>query len=184
MRLLGLYFLAVFFFSAAPLAVIYPSASASAGLSLGFLHLFLDPAVMLLVIMVGLAASRWNQNAMVLLPVGFVLMYGAGALLCFDFAHYPLIHIFLLGTILIFGLGMSALKNRWHTGSYILAGSIGFQMGRHYQQELPNLADPLFFLIGSVLAIQLMLAASVSCGFILHPLLKRLRASATAPTVV
>ncbi len=173
MRLLAIYFLAVFFFSAAPLAVIYPSASASAGLSIGFLRLFLDPAAIILVCLMGLIASRWERDAMVLLPVGFVLMYVAGALLYFNPASYTYIHAFLLGTILIYGLGMSALnKNRWHIGSYLLAGSLGFQMGIHYQPQIPTLADPLFYLIGQVLSVQLMMAASVSCGFILHPLIR------------
>lgn len=175
MRLLAFYFLAVFFFSAAPLAVIYPSASASAGLSTGFLRLFMDPVMVALVAAVGFVSSRFTQIAMVMLPIGFVLMYVIGALLAFDSSEYPNLQFFLLGAILIFGLDMSVLKNRWHLGALLATASIGFQLGSHTQQSVPSLADPLFFLLGQILAVQLLLAACISCIYVIVPIWTRLR---------
>lgn len=175
MRLLAFYFLAVFFFSAAPLAVIYPSASASSGLSNGFLTLFMNPVEVILVAGVGFLASRFSQVAMVMLPIGFVLMYVIGALLVFDASEYPNLQFFLLGAILIFGLDMSVLKNRWHLGALLAAASIGFQLGSHTQQSVPTLADPLFFLLGQILAVQLLLAACISCSYVLYPIALRIK---------
>lgn len=149
-----------------PFVVIYPSGSASAGLSQGFLGIMDNVARLLLVAPVGIAASCLRGDGRVVLPFSFLLMYLIGAMLGMDMAMYPMVRLFILGAILTFGLALSVADSRLFFVSVFLGASVAFHLGGMGMQDLPALASPLYFIIGQVLALVIVLATSFSIGLI------------------
>lgn len=150
-----------------PVAVVHTSGSASAGLSAGFLEVMDNVLHLLLVLPVGLMASWLRADGRVILPLCFLLMYLIGGMMEMDFVLYPMVKLFILGAILVFGLALSVADSRVFLGSAFVSASVAYHLGGWGMKALPTLASPLYFLIGQFLALVLALAISFSIGMLL-----------------
>lgn len=150
-----------------PFVLVHPSGPASAGLSAGFLGIMDHTLRLLLVVPVGMAASYLRGDERVVLPVCFLLMYLIGALLEMDFVLFPMVRLFILGAILVFGLALSVADSRMFLSSVFVGGSVAYHLGGYGMYALPQLASPLYFIIGQLLALVLVLAISFSIGLII-----------------
>lgn len=158
---------AIIMLAALPFLVVYPSGTASAGLSAGFLAVMDSTLLLLLVLPAGLAASYLRGDGRVILPLTFLVMFLIGAMLELDFILYPMVRLFILGAILVFGLSLSVVDSRAFLVSVLLGASVAFHLGGWGMHAIPTLASPLYFIIGQLLALVLVLAISYSIGLIL-----------------
>lgn len=154
----------VLLMAALPLVVVHPSGPASAGLSAGFLGIMDYPSRLLLVLPAGLMAGYLRGDERVVFPLSFLLMYLIGALLEMDFTLFPMARLFILGAILVFGLALSVAESRMFLASVFVGGSMAYHLGGYGMNALPQLASPLYFIIGQILALALVLAISFSVG--------------------
>jgi hydrogenase/urease accessory protein HupE len=172
-----------------PFVVVHPSGPASAGLSAGFLELFpRHPLRLLLLAPLGAAACFLRNDARLILPLSFVLMYFIGALLEMNLALYPMVRLFLLGAILTFALALNLTKERTVMAIVLLCASLAYHLGGAAMQSLPELASPLYFIMGQMLALALVLALAFSLGVLLSGEAREYRAArekraATAATL-
>lgn len=153
--------------AALPFVVIHPSGPASAGLSAGFLGIMDYPVRLLLVLPVGLMASYLHGDERAMFPLGFLLMFLIGGLLEMDFVLFPMVRLFILGAILVFGLAISVAESRAFLAAVFVGGSVAYHIGGFGMSALPALASPLYYMIGQLLALVLVLAVSFSIGVIL-----------------
>ncbi|MBY0355629.1 MAG: hypothetical protein K2Q12_07860, partial [Rickettsiales bacterium] len=75
--------------------------------------------------------------------------------------RYPQVPWFMLGAIMTYALSLTLVDSRKFVVAVAVNSSIAFHVGMHAGQALPSIADPLYFLLGQLLALSLMLAASV-----------------------
>lgn len=151
-----------------PFAVIYPTGISRAGLSHGFLMLLQNPFHVMLVMLVGIWASLMDRYSVVLLPVSFILMFLIGAIMSVGIQDYPFIHMFMLGSVLLFAITVSLRPRRNFIAAVVICGSLAYHLGFFYSQSLPSQADGLFFILGEILSLMLVLAASISLGTAFH----------------
>jgi hydrogenase/urease accessory protein HupE len=156
-----LLFGAIFALACLPFLVIYPSGEASAGLSHGFLSLLEADRDLLLVVVVGLWSVSIGRDAILLLPITFILLYAIAAMVQIEISRYPMVPWFVLGAILAYALSLTLVDSRKFVVAVAVSSSIAFHVGMHAGQALPTIADPLYFLLGQLLALSLMMSASV-----------------------
>ncbi len=149
-----------------PLVIVPPSGPASAGLSAGFLSVMDHTLRLMLIIPVGLMASHLRGDGRVVLPLSFLLMYLVGALLELDMMIFPMARLFILGAILLFALTMSVGEGRAFQMSALLGASVAYHLGSYGMLVLPTLASPLYYIIGQLLALVLVIGISFSIGLI------------------
>ncbi len=151
-----------------PFAVMFPTGIARAGLSHGFLVLLQNPFHLMLVMLVGIWSSMLDRYSVVLLPVSFVLMFLIGAIMSVGALAYPFIHMFMLGSVLLLAITVSLRPRRNFIAAVVVCGSLAYHLGFFYSQQLPRQADGLFFILGEILSLVLVLAASISLGTAFH----------------
>ncbi len=153
--------------AALPFVIVHPSGPASAGLSAGFLGIMDYPARLLLILPAGMMTGCLRGDERLMFPLSFLLMYLIGALLEMDFVLFPMVRLFILGAILVFAMALSVAQTRLFLAMIFMGGSIAYHIGGFGMLALPQLASPLYFIIGQLLALVLVLAISFSIGFIL-----------------
>ena len=174
-------FMLIFLLGALPFIAVQPSGSASAGLSAGFALPFENAYHLILFLAVGLAAAVLGRDAIILVPLCFVLMFVVGASFQIEAASFPPIRMFTLGAILLFAIAMSLVGSRLAILCIAIASSAAYHFGISYMAALPEISSPMYFIIGIILALVLIFATSVSFGLTLFSdgdqVVERLKAS-------
>lgn len=158
-------FASIFLLGSVPLLLGQPSGAASAGLSAGFMMPIEQLWQLFVFVLVGLYASYLRSpHAMVLLPLSFLLLFVVGMSLSFDAQAYSRMPFFLLGAVLIFALCFVLSRSEQMIMGMVMTASLGFHFGSFYYRQIPDIAAPLYFMIGTMLALALIFSASVSLG--------------------
>jgi len=158
-------FASIFMLGSVPLLLGQPSGVASAGLSAGFMMPIEQLWQMAVFIGIGLyAAHLRSSHAMLLLPLSFLLLFVVGMSLGFDTTRFEKMPFFLLGSVMIYALCFIVCRSEQMIMGMVVSASIGFHFGDYYFKQIPDIAAPLYFMIGNILAIALLFCASVSLG--------------------
>jgi hydrogenase/urease accessory protein HupE len=159
-----LIFASIFALGAVPLLISQPSGASSAGLSAGFLTQLQVVWQLLIPGAIGIFASRLSTQEMVIPPLGFILLFTIGLALGMDTQRYGGLPYFIFGAVICFGLSLMTVRSMACLSGLLIAASAGFHLGLFQQYQIPQLAEPLFFLIGNILALALIFAIAVSLG--------------------
>ncbi|MAR56562.1 MAG: hypothetical protein CMM93_05210 [Rickettsiales bacterium] len=157
-------FASIFALGAIPLLISQPGASSSAGLSSGFLAQLQLVWQLVILGAIGIFASRFTMESMPAAPLGFILLFTIGLLSGMDSQRYEELPYFLFGATVCFALTLMTLQNRQALAGTLIASSVGFHLGLARQHMIPHLAEPLFYLIGNILALALIFAIAVALG--------------------
>ena len=155
---------ALFILGALPFLIAQPSAAASAGLSLGFSAPLEHMAILLLLMAVGVVAALLPRDGLALIPVAFTLMIMVGGMLVLDAAQFPVMRYFILGAILCMSLLVGIAREKLSVLMILLLASFGYHLGGFYMLQLPSIANPMYYLIGVLLSLGMVLAISVAFG--------------------
>ncbi|MFZ4125309.1 MAG: HupE/UreJ family protein [Rickettsiales bacterium] len=159
-----LFMVAVFLLGAFPFLVVQPTGAASAGLSAGFTAPLDHIPKLLLLLLLGVWSSILPKDGMMVMPLGFLVMVLIGAALTLDVAHYPALRQFILGAILCFGLIVGMARTKITVFSVLISASFGFHYGMNYLTMVPSIASPMYYLLGLMIALALILAIAVAFG--------------------
>ncbi len=158
---------ALFVLGALPFLIAQPSAAASAGISIGFAAPLDHATVLVMLMFVGVCAALLPRDGLVLLPVAFAVMIMVGGLLVLDVEHEPALRYFILGAILCMGLLIAIAREKFTVLMLLVLASVGFHLGGFYMSVVPAIASPIYFLIGVLLSLGMVLAISVAFGMTL-----------------
>ncbi len=147
-----------------PFLIAQPTAAASAGLSLGFSAPLEHWSVMLLLLVVGVAAALLPRDGLLLLPLAFTLMIMVGGMLRFDASLYPTLRYFILGAILCMSLLVGIARQKLTVMNILVVASLGFHLGGFFTASIPTIASPIYYLLGVLLSLGILLAISVAFG--------------------
>ncbi|MCI5049961.1 MAG: HupE/UreJ family protein [Rickettsiales bacterium] len=162
-------FASIFLLGAMPFLILQPTTGASsAGVSAGFTTPIEHTYHLIVLLVIGLSASIIRQNALLLMPLSFILLYVVGMTVVLDHRIFKLMPMFLLGSVILFGIVMSLVKKRTEIIAVVLAASVGFHFGMYYGELVPDIASPLYFMIGNILSFALILATAASFGLTLR----------------
>jgi hydrogenase/urease accessory protein HupE len=162
-----LFFLGIFILGALPIVIMQPTGSASAGLSAGFTLPFEQPWIVFFVALMGLIVALVGKDALITLPICLLSMLVAGHMLGLNPLHYAAAPYILLGSTLLVAFVAGVMVRKAELFGLLIAVSIGFQLGWHTIRGVPDIASPLYFLIGIMLGTLLVLAVSISLGLTL-----------------
>ena len=154
----------LFILGALPFLIIQPTAAASAGLSLGFSAPLEHTAVVVVLALIGMAASLLPRDGLLLLPIAFTLMIMVGGALVMDTAHYSSLRYFILGAILCMGLLVGIAREKLTVTTVLILASLGFHLGGFYMRAVPAIATPMYYLMGVLLSLGMILAIAVAFG--------------------
>ena len=160
-------FIAIFVLAALPFVLVQPSGLASAGLANGFSAVIESPTHILLFMMLGLLATLLGRDAVMVLPLSIVVMFLMGGMQLMDSEELRMLPFFTLGGVILVALSLNLVRSKPSLLAALICCSIGFQMGIYYVRNVPDIAMPLFYLIGNALALGLVLGVSVSLGLTL-----------------
>jgi hydrogenase/urease accessory protein HupE len=147
-----------------PLLVLQPNGAANAGISAGF-RLPLDSFPLLLLwAALGLWAALLPPEGTSILPLGFLLLVFVAAVLSLGVDQFPPLRYFLLGAILSFAFLVGMTRHKVTILSMMIASSVGFHYGLTLGGAVPEGAAPLYFLLGAMLALAMILAIAVAFG--------------------
>lgn len=147
-----------------PVMMAHPSGVASAGLSAGFMVPTESVYHVLIYLTIGLWGAWLGREAMILLPFAclVLLMFGAMvALPVMDRMHYQL---WMLACMLFFALLISVMRQKYYVISAISAGAVFYYIGLQAVHELPAIAPPIYFILGMILSVALLMAIGASVG--------------------
>ena len=159
-----LFTIVLFLAGALPFMIAQPTAAASAGLSLGFSAPLEHGVVLVGLMLVGMVAALLPRDGLLLLPIAFMLMIMVGGMLRFDAMLYPGLRYFVLGAILCMGLLMGIARQKLTILSMMILASLGFHLGGYYLAQVPAIASPMYYLMGVLLSLTMVLAISVAFG--------------------
>lgn len=172
-------FILIFAAGVLPLLAAHASALAGAGLSAGFLRPLEPLFHPVLFLLVGVCAVFLKRMAVVMLPLCFMTMLLIGAILRLEEGVLPHAQIFMCVAIVLFVLCMSLAYGRAFLVAAACFSSFAFHLGGYYMVDIPPLAPPLYYLMGVMAGVLLLLATGVSIGLALpedlEPLWQRLR---------
>jgi urease accessory protein len=154
----------LFLVGALPFMIAQPTAAASAGLSLGFSAPLEHWPVLVLLMLVGLCAALLPRDGLLLLPIAFTMMIMVGGMLRFDAGLYPSLRYFILGAILCMSLLVGIARQKLTILNIMILASLGFHLGGFYLAHIPTIASPIYFLLGVLLSLSMVLAISVAFG--------------------
>lgn len=157
-----LFFLGIFIIGALPIVILQPTGASSAGLSAGFALPFEHPWALLLLAISGILVALIGREALITLPICLLSMLVAGHMLGLSPTHYTAIPYILLGSILLIAFIVGMMERKAELWGSMMAMSVGFQLGWHTIKSTPEIASPLYFLIGVLLGSVLILAISAS----------------------
>jgi len=158
-------FASIFLLGSVPLLLGQPSGAASAGLSAGFTMPIEQVWQLVMFIALGVyAAHLRSSHAMILLPLSFLLLFVVGMSLAFDAQDYRYMPYFLLGSVMLFAFCFVISQSEQMIMGMVICASFGFHFGSYYFRQIPDIAAPLYFMIGNIIALALIFCASVSLG--------------------
>ena len=140
----------LFFLGALPLLIGQPSATASAGLSLGFSAPLEQIAMLLVLAVVGVCAALLPRDGLLLMPMALILMMMVGGVLMLDVAAHPALRYFIFGAILCMGLLIGLARDKFTVLTLLILASLGYHFGGFFMQSVP--------VIGA-------LVLTIECGF-------------------
>jgi hydrogenase/urease accessory protein HupE len=158
---------AIFILGALPFLIVQPTAASSAGLSLGFAAPFASLPIMALVVACGFAAALLPREGLVQLGLVFSLMVMVGGMLMLDVRVFPFVRYFVLGAILCLGLLVGITRQKFTLFALLLLASVGFHLGGFYLTQVPTIAAPIYYLLGVLLSLSLVLSISIAFGMTL-----------------
>lgn len=147
-----------------PIMMAQPSGVASAGLSAGFMVPLASVYHVVLYVAIGLWAAWLGREAMVLLPFACLMLLMFGGMVALPVGDRLPYQFWMLGFVLLFALTISVVRQRYFTISVLLAGSGFYYLGVQAMVLLPEIAPPIYFLLGMVLSVALIMAIGVSVG--------------------
>jgi hydrogenase/urease accessory protein HupE len=156
--------IALFILGTLPFLIVQPSATASAGLSLGFSAPLEHSAVLIMLLIGGGLCALLSRDGLILMPAAFTLMTMLGGMLMLDIAQYPSLRYFVLGTILCMGLMIGISREKLTVLMLLVLASLGFHLGSFYMSAIPPIAAPIYYLLGVLLSLGLGLAISIAFG--------------------
>ena len=154
--------LALFVLGALPILIVQPTAAASAGLTHGFGAPFEHIPVMLLLLGAGLLCALLPRDGLAMIPLAFTLMIVIGGMLTMDLHAFPEMRLFILGAIICLCLLVGIAQHKLTILAMLIVASLGFHLGGFYMTQLPAIASPMYFLLGVLLSLSMMLAISVA----------------------
>ena len=176
-----LYAMALFILGALPFLIVQPTAAASAGLSLGFSAPLGHVFIMVLLFLAGLCSALLPRDGLPMIPIAFTLMILIGGMLMLDWHLFPGGRFFILGAIICLCLLVGIAEQKITVLAILMMASLGFHLGGFYMAQLPSIASPMYFLLGVLLSLGMMLAIAVAFGVTLigdnDALLTRLKQS-------
>lgn len=158
---------AIFILGALPFLIVQPTAASSAGLSLGFSAPFSTMALLALVIACGFGAALLPREGLIQIGLVFSLLLMVGGMLMLDRHAFPFVRFFVLGAILCVGLLVGITRQKFTLLTVLLLGSIGFHLGGFYMTHVPSIAAPMYYLLGVLLSLSLVLSISITFGITL-----------------
>lgn len=159
-----LFSVALFLIGALPFLIAQPSAAASAGLSLGFAAPLEHFPIMLLLTLCGFAAALLPREGLMQVPLSFTIMIMAGGMLTLDPVQFPFIRHFVLGAIICIALLVGITHHKFTVFLQLIIGSLGFQIGGFYLSNVPSIAAPMYYLLGVLVSLSMILGISVAFG--------------------
>ena len=159
-----LFSIALFVIGTLPFLIAQPSAVASAGLSLGFSAPLEHFSILGMLMLVGIGTSLLPRDGLLLMPVAFAVMIMLGGMLMLDVSHYPTLRYFMLGAMLCMGLMIGIAREKLTVLMLLILASVGFHLGGFYMAHVPIIASPIYYLLGVLLSLGLVLAISVAFG--------------------
>jgi hydrogenase/urease accessory protein HupE len=154
----------LFMLGALPFLIVQPTAAASAGLSLGFSAPLGHWAVIGLLFIAGLFAAMLPRDGLLLITLSFTLMIMLGGMLILDVSQFTPLRYFVLGAVLCLSLLVGITRQKLTLLTILVLASLGFHLGGFYMQQVPNIASPIYFLLGVLLSLSMILAISVAFG--------------------
>jgi hydrogenase/urease accessory protein HupE len=187
MRLSAVLFIGLFFIGAFPALFVRPLGSASAGLTEGFLLPAADIYRVAETIAIGFLCAWLGAEAVLILPLSTLLMLVIGALTEINAHTYQAVHQFILGAIILFAMSVSIPRNKFLL-LYIAPIAVwAYFSGASFMQHIPSITTPMFFMIGNVISVALMLAIGMTLGLIMadkaHASIRKLKNSGTLSTL-
>ena len=167
-------FLAIFLLGALPLLLVQPTGSGSAGLSAGFtapLTIF----NLIIFLIIGMWGTWLGKESTTMLPITFLTMIGIAGLLSLDPHQLPYLRIFIFAAILVFALSIAVSYSRAFILSASITSSLAFHIGTHFMTEVPDIASPLYYLLGLLISTSLILATGLSLGLTLSDEFSRIK---------
>lgn len=158
---------ALFLLGALPFLILQPTAAASAGLSLGFSAPFATIPILILVILCGFGSALMSREGLIQIGLIFTLMLLLGGLLMLDRGAFPFVRYFLLGTVLCVGLLVGVTRQKFTLLVLLVLASVGFHLGSFYLGQVPPIAAPMYYLLGVLMSLSLVLAISIAFGITL-----------------
>jgi len=162
-----LFFAGIFCLGVLPIVIAQPSGAASAGLSAGFTLPLEHPIYVGLCVLMGLLASLIGRDSPIFIPAVVLAMLVMGHVLRLDATLYPAMPYVILSCLLLVVLIAGIIERRAELMGVMLAASLGFQLGWHTVRLMPDIASPLYFLIGVMLSVLLIMAVAISLGLTL-----------------
>ena len=154
----------LFILGALPFLIAQPTAAAGAGLSLGFSAPLDHASLLVMLAVVGMGAALLPRDGLMLLPIAFTLMILVGGALVMDVAHYPSLRYFILGAILCMALLVGIAREKLTVLTVLILASLGFHLGGFFMQSVPEIATPMYYLMGVLVSLGMVLAIAVAFG--------------------
>lgn len=158
---------AIFLIGALPFLIVQPTAATSAGLSIGFSAPFGNLFVMGMVVLFGLAAALLPRDGLIMIGLTFALMVMVGGMMMLSTEQFPFIRYFLLGAVLCVGLLIGITRQKFTLLTVLILASLGFHLGGFYLSHIPPIAAPMYYLLGVLLSLSLILAIAIAFGITL-----------------
>lgn len=156
-------FAAIFLLGALPLVLAQPSGLASAGLSAGFVSPLSSLLQSLFMLFLGAGSVYMGRLSAIVIPAIFLLFLLIGSLL--TLAHtLPYSHSLLLLGIMLFGYLASIIEDKKILIVAFFAASFAYHLGVHFMDGVPAVASPLYYLLGMMVGVTLLLGSGVSLG--------------------
>ncbi len=158
----------VFMLIALPFVLVQASGVSSAGLSAGFRMPLEQLWLLTICLIVGVCAAWLEDDGYLIAPFSCLMAAMGGAslhvYLTKDGMAISLVMISLVALIACLKLCTS----RGCTLAVIISGTVGFHLGRYVMVAMPDVAAPLFYLLGVMLAMALSLAIASAFGLTLR----------------
>lgn len=166
-RKLAFIFIAIFVMMALPLLMATHTGSGIAGISAGLAAPLDNPYHLLLFLAIGLWAGYLGREAVIVIPLSFVLMMLSASAMETNGETFSAARSLSLGGILLFAILVGMIRSRVQLVSTVVVASLGFHLGGGYLNQLPDYANPLYFVVGNGLSVMCALGIVVSLALIL-----------------
>lgn len=165
-KLAIIFILITLFVCSMPFLVAWPEGLSGLAVTGGALFILNHHIIVLATILIGFLAAFLTRDGVVLVPVCHILMYALANMLMLGVDSYPNFYLYIFGTVLLFGISLMLAGQRTHLMLALVIASIAFHFGVYFSPGVVLHEQPLYFLIGELIATALLLCISVSFGMI------------------